>query len=277
MTAGRSASSDRGAAPLLAVQGLRRCFRHRDREVVAVHGATLTVDTGETVGLVGPSGAGKSTLARMITGLTRPDAGTVVYRGRELTGLTARRGRRHGPGPQMIFQDPYAALAPGLTVAELVAEPLAIHTSDPPKERRRRALAALEEVRLTPADGFADRHPHELSGGERQRVALARALLLRPPLVVADEPTQMLDAALRTALLDLMRDLQAAHGTAYLYVTHNLALAQSLCDRLVVMDRGRIVEAGPTRTVLGSPEHARTAALVEAVRRLQRPLERSAP
>lgn len=262
---------------LLAVEGLGKTFRQGGRAVAAVRDVSFEVGAGETVGLVGPSGAGKSTVARIIVGLTTPEAGTVTFQGVELTALSSRRRRRRQAGLQLIFQDPYAALAPGLRVAALVAEPLAVHSSAPRDERRRRALEALEEVHLAPADRYADRYPHELSGGERQRVALARALILRPPLIVADEPTQMLDAALRTALLDLMRQLQATHGMAYLYVTHNLALAQSLCGRLVVMDRGRIVESGPTRRLLGAPRHARTAELVAAVRRVQQPLERSSP
>lgn len=270
-----SAHEDNGA--LLSVRGVCKGFGHRGRKVAAVDDVSFDLAAGETLGLVGPSGAGKSTVAHIVVGLTTPDAGTVTFQGRAFHGSRAHRQRRRGGGPQLIFQDPYAALAPGLSVAELVVEPLAISASGSRGERRRRALQALEEVRLEPPARYADRYPHELSGGERQRVALARALILRAALIVADEPTQMLDAALRTELLALMRDLQATHGMAYLYVTHNLALAQRLCDRLAVMDRGRIVETGPTRSVLAHPGHERTAALVHAVRRLQRPLEGSAP
>lgn len=258
--------------PVLAVKGVTKTFAGRDAgELVAVDDVSLRVASGEAVGLVGASGAGKSTVARIVASLVAPDAGRVVFEGRDLarmsrSQLRATRGRMH-----LVFQDPYASLAPGMDVGELVAEPLVIHEPLDRETRQRRVLAALEEVRLTPSGDYVDRHPHALSGGERQRVALARALILRPRLLLADEPTQMLDAPIRADLVRLLRELQRAHDMAMIYITHDLALASGFCERLLVMYRGRIVEQGPTDRVLAQPDHDHTRALVTAAGRLQPP------
>lgn len=247
---------------LLELDGVTKRFRDRGRELTAVDDVHLSVRPGEAVGLVGASGAGKSTIARIAVGLLPPDEGRVLLDGHELDTLDRREvGRR----VHLIFQDPYGALAPHQRVERIVGEALAIHGIG---DRRERVVEALEEVQLTPASRVADRYPHELSGGERQRVALARALILRPELVIADEPTQMLDASIRADLLELMGELGRRHGIAYLYITHDLALAQDFCDRLAVLHHGRVVEEGPTEDVLTAPrsEHARE--LVEAVRAL---------
>lgn len=246
-------------APLLRLEGVTRRFTGRRGTLTAVADVDLEVARGETVGLVGASGAGKSTVARLAARLLEPDEGRIVLDGDDLRTLDRRTiGRRL----HLVFQDPYGSLAPHLRVGRLVAEPLAIHGVP---DRRERVLAALEEVRLVPAARFVERHPHELSGGERQRVALARALVLRPDLVIADEPTQMLDASTRARLMDLMADVRDRHGTAFLYITHDLALARRFCERLAVMHGGRIVEEGPTDAVLSAPRSPHARALVGAV------------
>ncbi len=258
------------SAPLLAVEALSKTFRsHRGRHHVGCAEVSLTVDAGEAVGLVGASGAGKSTVARLVAGLLEPDTGRIVFEGRDLASLRPRDRRVARRRLHLVFQDPYLSLAPGLRVVDLVAEPLAIHRTDDRAGRRRRCLAALEVVQLTPAERYAVRYPHELSGGERQRVALARAVVDRPRLIVADEPTGMLDASIRADLVALMAALRAEHGIAYLHITHDLALAGASCDRLVVMAAGRVVEEGPSHRVLGAPAHPATSALVTAVRALQ--------
>lgn len=250
-------------APLLRLEGVTKWFRaHRSGTLTALEDVDLEVPAGATVGLVGASGAGKSTVARLVAGLLRPDAGRILLDGQDLDRLDRRTiGRR----VHLIFQDPYGSLAPHLRVGQVVAEPLVIHGVT---DRHERVVQALEEVRLTPTARFVDRHPHELSGGERQRVALARALVLRPDLVLADEPTQMLDSSIRAQLMELMAGIRERHGTAFLYITHDLALAQSFCDRLAVMHRGRIVEEGPTVDVLTAPSSAHARELVTAVRDL---------
>ncbi len=249
--------------PVLQVEGLTVSFGRRGGDRVrAVTGVDLTVAEGETVGLVGGSGAGKSTVARAVAGLVRPDRGAIRLDGTDL--LTMRRGeaRRLRRALHLVFQDPYASLPPTLRVADVVAEPLVIHHVGDRAERDGRVEEALAAVHL-PAH-HRTRYVHQLSGGERQRVALARALVTRPRLILADEPTAMLDASLRRELVDLIGELVRGSGVAVLHVTHDLALAQHGCDRLVVMRAGRVVESGRTGDVLGAPAHPYTAALVAA-------------
>ena len=254
------------AAPLLELRSVSRSFRHG--RVTAVDGVSLRVDGGETVGVVGSSGAGKSTVARLVAGLLTPDAGEVVFEGVDVATLGRRERRDVRRRLHLVFQDPYTALARHLRVRDVVAEPLVIHRVADGSARAAMVAEALEAVRLSPAR-YLGRFPDELSGGERQRVALARALVLRPRLVVADEPTAMLDPRVRAGLLDLMTELQEALGMAYLFITHDLAVADSFCHRLVVMARGAVVEEGTAGEVVGRPRHPATVALVEAARRLQ--------
>jgi ABC-type glutathione transport system ATPase component len=231
-----------------------------------LRGVSFDVGAGEAVGLIGGNGAGKTTIARLAAGLQQPDAGRVLFEGRETWregGRAARDARRR---IHLVFQDPYDALPPSLRVEAIVGEPLRIHGVGTRGERASRVREALEQAALTPADRYLGRYAQELSGGERQRVALARAVILRPRLIVADEPTTMLDMSLRLALVTLMKRLGRQHAIGYLYITHDLALARVLCDRLVILDEGRVVEEGPAAAVIERPAHACTARLVEAAR-----------
>lgn len=249
------------SAPLLQLQGVTRHYRVGRDVRVGVQDVDLTVRAGQRVGVVGASGAGKSTLAALVVGLLEADSGRVLVDGRE------RRGSRPDGRFHLVAQDPYASLAPHATVGWSVAEPLRVRGEWPAAGQ---VAAVLEEVGLTPAERYLDRHPHGLSGGERQRVALARAVIGRPALVVADEPTQMVDVLARHDLLSLLQRLGRDHGTAWLYVTHDLAVARSFCERLVVMHDGRVVERGPTAEVLDTPSSWAARALVSSVRRLGR-------
>jgi peptide/nickel transport system ATP-binding protein len=250
--------------PLLDVSGLSVTFRGAAGRVAAVVDADLTVSASEVVGLVGGSGAGKSTIARAVAGLERAAAGCIRFDGVDLTRLRGAARRRRRRGLHLVFQDPYAALPPTLPVGRIVAEPLVIHRLGDRSERVHDALAA---VHLAP-ERYLHRYPHQLSGGERQRVAFARALVTEPRLLLADEPTQMLDASLRAGIADLLEELRTRRGVAVLHITHDLALAQRCCDRLVVLRAGRVVEDGPTDAVLSHPEHPYTRALIDAARRL---------
>ncbi|TAK27698.1 MAG: ABC transporter ATP-binding protein [Chloroflexota bacterium] len=252
-------------APLVRLDRVCKSFytRHAGRLVV-LDQVSFTIAAGEVVGLIGGSGVGKSTIARLIVGLECPDDGRILYEGRDLAHFSRSERRAALRCLHLIFQDPYDALPSFMRVRQIVAEPAAIHGVGTPTQRAEWVHAALEAAALVPATRFMERYPHELSGGERQRVALARAIVLRPRLIVADEPTSMLDVSLRMELLELMRRLRDQYGIAYLYITHDLALAQAFCDRLLILQHGRVVEEGPTAEVIEQPHHPYTTALVRA-------------
>ncbi|MBW3644832.1 MAG: dipeptide/oligopeptide/nickel ABC transporter ATP-binding protein [Actinobacteria bacterium] len=255
-------------APLLELTGVRVAFDQKGAPggTLALDGVDLTVHRREIVALVGPSGAGKTTLARTILGMVRPEAGEVTFDGQPLTGLSQRRLRHLRRRMHLVFQDPYSSLHPGRRVEWLVAEPLAI-AGTPRHERSAAVTEALAEVGLTPVETFRRRHPHQLSGGQRQRVALARAIVARPDLVVADEPASMLDASLRAVILELVKRLRDRHGATVVFITHDLALARHVADRIVVVVGGRIVEDGPADEVVFRPRHEATVELLDASRR----------
>ena len=243
------------------------------RQVVrAVDGVSLEVQAGETLGLVGESGSGKTTLGRAMLRLVEPTGGTVEFEGRDITRLGERELRPLRRRMQPVFQDPHAALNPAMTIGDAVAHPLLIQGLAPDREAARgRAAVMLERVGITPAAAFQDRYPEDLSGGQKQRVVIARALVTGPSLVVADEPVAMLDMSVRALVLDLMAGLRRELGLTYVLITHDLATARLLCDRVAVMYLGRVVEIGPAGTVLHRPRHPYTRALLDAVPRVEPP------
>ncbi len=253
---------------VLELEGVTKSFGSRRGlrsapEIRAVDDVSLSVGEGEVVALVGESGAGKSTLARLILGLDRPDAGAVRFDGSDLATLSSRELRKARQRMHLVLQDPYQSLHPGMRVATLVGEPLALRGV----ARAARADAvrsAVEQVALHPADAFCRRYPHQLSGGQRQRVALARALVAEPKLVIADEPTSMLDASLCAGILELILGIRDRFGTAFVYITHDLALARWVSDRMIVMRYGKIVEVGPSDEVVENPRTDYTKLLLAA-------------
>ncbi|MFP5364180.1 MAG: ABC transporter ATP-binding protein [Thermoleophilia bacterium] len=255
--------------PLLSLRGVSRTFVReqrmwrRDETIYAVRQVDLDVAAGETVALVGESGAGKSTIALMVLGIESPDEGRIVFDGADITALHGRARRRVRQRMHLILQDPYQSLHPGMRVDEAVGEPLAIG-GVPRAERGERIARALRNVGLAPPEEFMRRHPHELSGGQRQRVAMARAFVCRPRLVIADEPTSMLDATLRGEILGLMARMRDELETTFVLITHDLASARLLADRVAVMRGGAIIEQGPTQRVLSSPAHEYTRVLLAA-------------
>lgn len=230
----------------------------------AVDNISFQIATGETFAIVGESGCGKTTLARMLLRLVEPDAGKIMFAGRELTALSSSEMRAERRHLQMVFQDPYASLNPRMRVGEIVAEPLAIHE---PKltaaERRERSSAMLRRVGLT--EESAARYPHEFSGGQRQRIGIARALILRPKLVVADEPVSALDVSVGAQMLVLLRELQQEFGLTYLLISHSLPVVAQVATRIAVMRAGKLVELGDAEQVLGHPQHPYTKELLAAV------------
>ena len=232
--------------------------------VRALDGVSISLEEGESLAIVGESGSGKTTLARACLRLINLSGGTVLFDGEDISRRSEKELKPFRRRAQAIFQDPYSSLDPYMTVGQIVEEPLIIHGMGV-QSRTGATHEALEEVRLRPGREFAGQFPHMLSGGQRQRVAIARALVLEPGLIVADEPVSMVDASSRAEILYLMRDLQEKHGTAFLYITHDIATAYHFSERIAVMYLGRIVETGPSKSVISNPLHPYTQALVKAV------------
>ncbi|HUG25632.1 ATP-binding cassette domain-containing protein [Piscinibacter sp.] len=228
--------------------------------VHALQGVSFTLEAGRSLGIVGESGSGKSTLARLVMALEAPTSGRVTLLGRDLHALPHRELREARRDFQMVFQDPYGSLDPRQRVQQIVTEPL---PPLPVRERRQRVAEALDAVGLRPAD--ADKYPHEFSGGQRQRIAIARALITRPKLIVADEPVSALDVSVQAQVLNLMQDLRAEFGIAFLFISHDLAVVDHLCDEVAVMQAGRIVERGTPERLFRHAEHPYTRALIDAV------------
>jgi len=257
-------------------QMARSRIRGPRRMVRALEGVSLTVGAGETVALVGESGSGKTTLAQSVTRMVEPREGTIRFRGQDITRMGPREMRPLRRQMQMIYQDPYESLDPRFRVRRTIAEPLAVHESRTARAwRAERVTEMLDLVGLHPPELYLDRFPHELSGGQRQRVAIAAAMVLKPLLLIADEPVSMLDVSVRMGILTLLDALRAG-GLGIMMITHDLSTAAHFADRIYVMYLGRIVEEGPAARVIGDPAHPYTRALISAVPRPD-PLEPSAP
>jgi peptide/nickel transport system ATP-binding protein len=247
--------------PLIDVRNLSVQFRSRGRVARAVDGVSLDWRPGEILGIVGESGCGKSTLVRTVMGLQEPSSGEVLLGGEAVAGRSGMRELRRRV--QMIFQDPYQTLNPRQRVRTIVAEPLVVQGVER-DDHAERVARALDDVGLD-AETFGERYPHQLSGGQRQRVAIAAALVVEPEGLICDEPVSMLDATVRTQVLRVLVGLQRTRGLALVFITHDLSLAWSLCDRIAVMYLGRIVERGEAAAVIERPRHPYTRALVDAV------------
>lgn len=232
--------------------------------VKAVDDISFDVKRGEIFGLAGESGSGKTTTGRVLLKLTEPTGGKIFFEGKDITFLSEKAFKPLRRKLQIIFQDPYESLNPLMTIRSIVEEPLIIQ-GIVGKDMEERVYKALEDVELIPPEEFLFRFPHELSGGQRQRVAVARALVLDPEFVVADEPVSMLDVSIRAEVLNLMVDLQAKRNVSFLYITHDLALARHVCDRLAVMYLGKIMEMSDVDQLVNNPLHPYTQALIGAV------------
>jgi oligopeptide/dipeptide ABC transporter ATP-binding protein len=238
-------------------------FSRQLGDLKAVDGVTLDINRGEILGLVGESGCGKSTLGRTITRLENPTSGKIVYRGKDITGLSKKGLRKLRREIQIIFQDPDASLDPRMRVGDSVAEPLVIHHFGNEKERNQRVIELMEQVGLE--SGQVGLYPHEFSGGQKQRIGIARALAMNPKLIVADEPVSALDVSIQAQILNLMMDIQEKFGLAYLFIAHDLSVIRHMAHRVAIMYLGKIVELADKKDLFENPLHPYTEALLSSV------------
>ncbi|USK70261.1 ABC transporter ATP-binding protein [Peribacillus asahii] len=258
---------------LFQVQDLKKTYSRGSsskKNEPVLKGVSFSIAPGEIIGLIGASGAGKSTIGRIIAGLEKADSGQIMFQGQDLLQMKAKERREVAQWIQMVFQDPYESLSSRMTIEQIVMEPLMIQKigQGDVTLRKKMVREALAEVSLV-LESYMSRYPHELSGGERQRVGLARAFVCQPSLIIADEPTSMLDTSLRFDLLQLMKEMGKRHQISYLFVTHDIALTRGFCDRLIVLDQGEIVEEGKTENVIDYPQHPFTQSLIQAVLQLE--------
>jgi ABC-type glutathione transport system ATPase component len=251
-----------GVGPLVEARGLTKEYVRGMERTRVVDAVSFAIAPGETLGLVGESGSGKSTVARMLLRLVEPSAGEVLFDGQPLPAASSAAMRMLRRRMQIVFQDPYAALNPRMTVRKILAEPFAIHREPSPEGLSTRLQELLHSVGLD--DSALPRYPHEFSGGQRQRINIARALAMRPQFLVLDEPVSALDVSVGAQVINLLRDLQRTLGLTYLFISHSMPLVRYLCDRVAVMQRGRLVEIGECMQVCEAPRNAYTRQLIAA-------------
>jgi len=247
---------------MLRVRGLKKYFGRHDRPVRAVDDVSFDIAPGEVLGLVGESGSGKSTIGRTLLKLIEPSAGSILFEGVDLATLSARAMQPYRRRLQIIFQDPYASLNPRRRVGDTLAEALATHGLHPGAARAKRIAELLALVGLAPE--HASRYPHEFSGGQRQRIGIARALAVEPRFIVADEPVSALDVSIQAQVINLLSDLRERFGLTMLFISHDLDVVEYLCDRIVVLYLGKVMEVAGAGALYRSPQHPYTEALLEA-------------
>lgn len=255
---------------LLRVENLVKQFAKRNffgkqiSLVRAVDGVSFSVEEGQVFVLAGESGSGKSTVAKLILRALEPDSGKVFFDGSEVTSKKEDL-KKMQIGCQMVYQDPYDSINPQMKIRDIISEPVEIHMNVNAEKREQMIREVLQEVRLEPADEIMEKYPHMLSGGQRQRVVLARALVLKPKMIIADEPVSMLDVSIRAEILELMDGLKQKHGISFIYITHDLATARHFGHKIAIMYMGKIVEEGPIDDVLLHPQHPYSQALINAI------------
>ena len=259
---------------LLAIENVTKTFRTKGffgktKEVRALDGVSLSVEKGESIGIVGESGCGKSTLANLIVRLEEPTSGRILLDGTDISHMKEESLRPLRRRIQIVFQDPYSSLSPRMTIGDIVAEPMRVLGGHSGKETEERAKELLHLVGLP--QSALGRYPHEFSSGQRQRISIARALMTEPEILILDEPTSALDVSVQAQVLNLLTDLRERLHLTYLFISHNLAVVKYISDKTVVMRKGRIVETGPSERILSAPSEAYTRELIEAVPMIGKP------
>ena len=255
---------------ILRVENLKKSFtkkgflQSRSDIVNAVNDVSFSLNDNEILAIAGQSGSGKSTIAKLIVRAIIPDSGKIFFKNDEITNNTLKL-KKFRMQCQMVYQDPYDSINPRMRISDIINEPLEIHNIGNKKSRNEIVLNALQQVRLEPASDIGKKYPHMLSGGQRQRVVIARALVVKPKLIIADEPVSMLDVSIRAELLELMNEIRNKNNISFIYITHDLATAKYFADKIIILNAGKIVEFGDINNVLTKPVHQYTKSLIEAI------------
>ena len=255
---------------ILRVEGLTKNFtkkgllQRKSHTITAVNNVTFSLEDDEILAIAGQSGSGKSTIAKLILRAIEPDSGNIVFEGDIVTSNSSAL-RKLRMECQMVYQDPYDSINPRMRISDIISEPLEIHKIGTKESRHEMVLDALRQVKLEPVEDIAKNYPHMLSGGHRQRTVIARALVVKPRVIIADEPVSMLDVSIRAEILELMNEIHKKNKISFIYITHDLATAKYFANRIIILYQGKIVEIGNANDVLTKPEHPYTRALIEAI------------
>tara|TARA_B110001454_G_scaffold188298_1_gene186197 strand:+ start:1247 stop:2071 length:825 start_codon:yes stop_codon:yes gene_type:complete len=255
---------------ILKVENLTKKFKKRNLfssdsdEIMAADKVSFSVNRGEILAIAGQSGSGKSTIAKIILRAIEPDSGKIFYNDKEIKSNSDEL-KKFRMKCQMVYQDPYDSINPRMTISDIVNEPLEIHNIGTKKERKQMVIDTLRMVKLEPAEEISKKYPHMLSGGQRQRVVIARAIVVKPEIIIADEPVSMLDVSIRAEVLELMKEIQLKNNISMIYITHDLATAKHFADNILILNSGKVMEAGLIDKVLSDPENPYTKALISAI------------
>ena len=255
---------------ILRVEGLTKNFtkkgllQRKSHTITAVNNVTFSLEDDEILAIAGQSGSGKSTIAKLILRAIEPDSGNIGFEGDIVTSNSSAL-RKLRMECQMVYQDPYDSINPRMRISDIISEPLEIHKIGTKESRHEMVLDALRQVKLEPVEDIAKKYPHMLSGGQRQRTVIARALVVKPRVIIADEPVSMLDVSIRAEILELMNEIHKKNKISFIYITHDLATAKYFANRIIILYQGKIVEIGNANDVLTKPEHPYTRALIEAI------------